>query len=200
MNYLAHLFLSGEEEDVMIGNFIADFLKNSDLIKVQPSVLKGIILHRAIDQFTDQHPTFRKGNKRLHANHGKYAGVVNDIFYDHLLFSNWNRYTNEPFERFEQRVYARLIRKIHLIPSFRQGSVKSMVHHKWLNQYKSIEGIKDVFLRMRSRVPISANLYSAHISLQEQMEEFNEDFLIFFPECIKFAEEKLNETNLQNES
>ena len=85
MNFLAHLFLSFENEDHVIGNFIADFIRNKEVKNYSLEIQQGIQIHREIDSFTDNHPSVRKGTFRLRPHHRKYAPVVIDILYDHYI-------------------------------------------------------------------------------------------------------------------
>ena len=73
---------------VVIGNFIADGIKGKKYLEYPAAIQKGILLHRAIDSYTDSHPVVRQSSKRLHANYGHYSGVIVDILYDHFLASN----------------------------------------------------------------------------------------------------------------
>lgn len=59
MNFLAHAFLSGDDPDVLFGNFVADSIKGNMLTNYSPEIQKGVVLHRAIDEFTDHHPVVR---------------------------------------------------------------------------------------------------------------------------------------------
>ena len=88
MNFLAHAVLSFENPELMVGNFIADFVKGNDYLQYQDPVKRGILLHRDIDQFTDQHPTVRLSKSRLYDAFGHYAGVIVDMYYDHFLAAN----------------------------------------------------------------------------------------------------------------
>ncbi|MEM6697160.1 MAG: hypothetical protein AAF599_02100 [Bacteroidota bacterium] len=87
MNYLAHLFLSCEDEELLIGNFIADFVKNRYREELSPRVLEGIQLHRVIDSFTDRHPVVVQTTRLLHPKHHKYSPVLMDVFFDYLFDS-----------------------------------------------------------------------------------------------------------------
>ena len=86
MNYLAHIYLSNEEEEITLGNFIADGVKGKKYIQFPSGIQQGILLHRAIDSFTDTHPIVRKSTKRLHKKYGHYSGVIVDILYDHFNY------------------------------------------------------------------------------------------------------------------
>ena len=93
MNHLAHLYLSQTNVDLMVGNFIADRVKGKDLLNYSESVQKGIEMHRAIDTFTDEHAVVMKSKKRLFPVYHKYAAVIVDMFYDHILAKNWEEYS-----------------------------------------------------------------------------------------------------------
>jgi len=94
MNYLAHLLLSNYHEDIMIGNFITDFITKPQERDFDSKIQVGIQLHRMIDEFTDDHPIVKESLSRLRKHQGKYAPVVLDICYDHLLARNWDKYSD----------------------------------------------------------------------------------------------------------
>ena len=109
MNFLAHLYLSGNNKEVILGNFIADAVKGKELNRYKEQVQVGIRLHRAIDTYTDKHPVVEKSKERLRGKYHKYAGVIVDMFYDHFLAANWNEYSNEPLNKFTSNAYRILI-------------------------------------------------------------------------------------------
>ena len=107
MNFLAHLYLSGEEEPVLLGNFMADFVKGNPEARLRtilppevvasgifPELIRGIQLHRHIDHFTDTHPIVERTKARLRPEFRKYAGVISDMFYDHFLAAEWTAYSS----------------------------------------------------------------------------------------------------------
>lgn len=98
MNILAHVYLSNREEELLIGNFIADFIKGDPAAPrhgLSPGVVTGIRLHRAIDGFTDAHPEVAAVRTLLRARCHKYAGVAVDVFFDHYLAVDFTKLTGE---------------------------------------------------------------------------------------------------------
>lgn len=188
MNFLAHLFLSGDHEDIMIGNLIADFIRNREVATFKAEVQRGIQLHRQIDTFTDQHPIVRKGTHRLQANHRKYAPVVIDIFYDHLLAKNWAIYHHEVITDFTARVYQILSKRMEEMPKRLKKQLPSMIADQWLEKYGTIEGMQFVFERMDLRTTFPSNFSSAMDDLEEHYSFFEEEFNQFFPEVIQFVQ------------
>ena len=85
MNYLAHLYLSAFNKEIMVGNFIADRVKGKQYLNFPQEVQQGILLHRSIDSFTDEHPVSKIIRKELFPAHRHYSSVLVDMFYDHFL-------------------------------------------------------------------------------------------------------------------
>jgi len=184
MNFLAHLFLSCQDENLLIGNFIADSIRNKEVASYSSEIQKGIFLHRRIDSYTDQHPEVKKGTRRLHPNHGKYAPVVVDILYDYILSHNWEKYTEEPLARFSKRMYWILEQRIEELPTKLQKRVPSMIQHDWLMNYGTEKGLRYVFSRMKERARFPTNFDVAVDDMLENYELFEEEFNTFFPEVI----------------
>ncbi len=182
MNYLAHLFLSCHDDDLVIGNFIADSIRNKDVVSFSPSIQQGISLHRKIDAFTDTHPIVRQGTRRLHPHHHKYAPVVIDIFFDNLLVHNWDRYSAETLPDFSQRMYQLLTERQLDLPLKMQKYVPNMIANDWLQKYGTTEGLQYTFERMDKRTKFVSNFKNAVSHLQENFDLFNEEFNLFFPD------------------
>ncbi|MEN0046091.1 MAG: ACP phosphodiesterase [Bacteroidota bacterium] len=189
MNYLAHLLLSCEDEELMLGNFLADFVKNRYRDELAPRVLEGIRLHRTIDSFTDRHPLVLQGTRRLYPQHHKYAPVLIDVFYDYLLIENWDSYHYEPFDQFTEHVYAILKARLKEIPLPFRARAYNMVQHDWLSSYTSLEGIRDTFERLKRRVSQPKYLDQSVESLKAHHTLLTQEFNGFFPEVMEVVKE-----------
>ena len=191
MNYLAHIFLSGDNELVKIGNFMADGIRGKDYEKFHPDIKKGILLHREIDTYTDAHPVFRKSTKRLHAKYHHYAGVIIDVYYDHFLAKNWNRYTDGSLRLYVSNFYKSLEKNYdHLTPRTKQ-ILPIMLDHNWLMSYATAEGISNILVQMDRRTGNRSQMRFASEDLMNSYKHFEYEFQIFFEELRKFSAEKL---------
>lgn len=193
MNFLAHIYLSGNEEDVIIGNFIADGIKGKRYLKYPPSIAKGILLHRNIDSFTDAHPTVHKSTARLHKNYSHYSGVIVDILYDHFLAKNWSKYHNQPLDEYVQNFYELLRNNFTILPARIQRMMPYMIADNWLLSYASVEGIGKILAQMNIRTKGVSKMNLAVAELEEYYEEFEAEFTSFFDELIYFSKQKLIE-------
>lgn len=151
MNFLAHIYLSGNNEAVTIGNFIADGIRGKKYLKYPRDIQTGILLHRQIDTFTDAHKTVRLSTKRLHKNYSHYSGVIVDILYDHFLAKNWSKYCNLPLAEYVDNFYISLENNFEILPKRIQKMMPYMIADNWLLSYASIEGITKVLEGMNRR-------------------------------------------------
>ena len=196
MNYLAHIYLSGENDLVTIGNFIADGIKGKSYKKHQKNIQTGILLHRNIDTFTDTHPTVRLSTKRLHEKYGHYSGIIVDILYDHFLAKNWSRYSDVPLHDYVENFYDSLEAHYELLPLRIQKMMPYMLADNWLLSYASVEGISRVLEGMNRRTKNRSGMDKAVNELELFYSEFETEFSSFFDELILFSKEKLDEINL----
>lgn len=191
MNFLAHIYLSGEDDQLKIGNFIADSVKGKQYLNYPEKIQKGIILHRAIDNFTDTHPIVRKSIRRLHPIYHHYSGVIIDIFYDHFLAANWGKYSKQELQEYIANFYNLLERSREQLPQKVQNFLPIMVKYNWLLSYRSIEGIGKILFQMEQRTKFESNLHLSIKELKEYYPEFENEFKDFFEELRKFVKEEL---------
>jgi acyl carrier protein phosphodiesterase len=191
MNFLAHAYLSGGDDQVMIGNFIADAVKGNSYHKFPEPVRKGILLHRLIDEYTDNHQAFKSSRKRLQENYGKFSGVIVDIYYDHFLARNWDHYADEPLEEFVSHAYRVLINNYFLLPARSKRILPFMVSQNWLAGYANFRDLKQVFKGMSNRVKrYNSGMENAVSDLEMHYEGFQEDFDDFFPDMQVYVHKK----------
>lgn len=191
MNFLAHIYLSGDNDLIKIGNFMADGIRGKHFESYPLEIQKGIILHRAIDTFTDAHPIFRQSTKRLHENYHHYAGVIVDVFYDHFLAKNWQNYSDEKLDHFVARFYQSL-RDNHIILSERtKGMMPYMIEHNWLVSYQTVEGINRILTQMDHRTKNESKMRFATNELFEFYPDFENEFTNFFEELIIYSNDKI---------
>ena len=189
MNFLAHIYLSGEMGDLMVGNFMGDFVKGKKYNDYSQQIAKGIKLHREIDWYTDNHQTVDKSKDRLWKKYRHYAGVIIDMFYDHFLARDWSVYSSETLEEFTARAYGVLIRKRAILPQKAQYILTYMVKHNWLLAYQQIDGIERALLGMSKRTKFQSHMEKAAQDLKANYELFSQEFHEFFPEIIRHTRE-----------
>lgn len=193
VNFLAHIYLSFEEPEVTLGNFFADHIRGNNYKHLPDTVQKGVLLHRAIDTYTDAHPIPRKSSKRLHKNYSHYSRVIVDIYYDHFLAKNWNDYSKTPLKPFVENFYDLLNRNYGLLPSGTQRMLPYMVADNWLFNYSNLDGISRVLSGMNRRTQNKSKMNFAILDLEEHYLDFENEFRAFFKELITFSRQKFDE-------
>jgi len=192
MNFLAHIYLSFDDDEITLGNFFADHIRANKFDHFPIRVQKGILLHREIDTFTDAHPIVRQSSKRLHKNYSHYSRVIVDIYYDHVLAKNWSSYSQVPLDRYVDRFYDLLEENFQMLPAATQQMMPYMISDNWLLNYANLPGISRVLNGMNRRTKNRSKMNFAIVDLQEHYMEFELEFTAFFKELIIFSREKFN--------
>ncbi|MFK7783402.1 ACP phosphodiesterase [Psychroserpens sp.] len=193
MNFLAHIYLSGDHKMITIGNFVADAIRGNKYKLLSPELQVGIKLHRHIDTFTDAHPIVRQSTKRLHSNYSHYSGVIVDILYDHFLAKNWTKYSDIPLNDYIDNFYECLEEHFDILPERFQKLMPYMIADNWLLSYSEIDGIQRVLNGMNKRTKNKSGMNLATNELKEFYSEFETEFTLFFEELIVTSNTKREE-------
>lgn len=193
MNFLAHIYLSGENDHIKIGNFIADGIHGKNFDAFPIDVQKGIRLHREIDSFTDFHPIFRQSKHRLHERYGHYSGVIMDIFYDHFLAKNFSNYSKVPLKDFSENFYKVLDTNFSILTPRFQKILPILKEENWLLMYATIEGISHILYNMDRRTRLRSKMQFSVEELKSFYSEFETEFTLFFAEMENFVKGKIIE-------
>lgn len=185
MNFLAHLLLSGDDEEIILGNYVGDFIKGrltGDKIAGWSSdFLLGVKLHRHIDMYTDEHPVVRDAKHKAAEVLGKTAGIAIDIYFDYFLAKNFNQFYGGSLAQYSTRIYDVIRRNDPLIPVHMKSMVRTMIKQDWLTTYETLEGIKLTFRRLSGRADFLDVLNLAERELAENLEFYHQKFDLFFP-------------------
>lgn len=175
----------------MIGNLIADHIRANKFSHFSEEIQKGIHLHRKIDTFTDAHEIVRKSKRRLHERYGHYDGVIIDIFYDHFLAKNWERYSQIPLDIYAKGVYALLTENEPILPKKTQDILPYMIQYDWLYNYQFLEGIQEVLNGINRRTKGISKMNLALEDLQTHNTDLENDFFMFFDDLHAYTNAEL---------
>ncbi len=198
MNFLAHLHLSGNNDDVKIGNFIGDAVKGKSYQKFTPDIQKGILLHRKIDYFTDQHAITKDLSRLFNKKYSKYSGIVVDIMYDYFLANNWANYSNLQLEQFISDSYTLLMINFRVLPIRIKKFLPFLIGKNRLLSYRNIGGIESVLTVMAKYTTLPNAPKFAIEVLQNNQQYFQENFILFYDEIYQFAKMELEKNYIVN--
>jgi acyl carrier protein phosphodiesterase len=190
LNYLAHSFLSFQNTDLIIGNFIADSIQGNRFDGLTEGIIKGISLHRKIDTYTDAHPVFLTSKHRFSKDFDKYSGVLMDIIYDHYLAKNFEQYSSLSLQNHADGIYDILKNKYDFLPEHAKRFYGYMTERNILFHYSSIEGIQTVLTHLSNRIRNRFELQLAIPILEANYQEIEEEFFIFFKDLQAFCKEQ----------
>ena len=191
MNFLAHAHLSGSNDDLLFGNFIADAVKGNGLLKFPDDIRNGIRLHRKIDSFTDSHEIFRRSLDKVRNHFGKFGGIVMDIYYDHFLAQNWKDYSETNLTIFADHVYRVLYDRYDFLPDRTRRMLPYLTTQNWLVAYANLNGLNSVFQGMDRRTGRISGMSNAVPVLMENYESLKGDFKSFYPLLEDFTKKEI---------
>jgi acyl carrier protein phosphodiesterase len=194
MNFLAHIYLSGDDENIRLGNFIGDYIKGSNYNKFPSAVKTGILLHRKIDHFTDSHPIVLQHKILFYKRYHKYAGIITDILYDHFLAHEWYKFSDVSYDDYLEGIYEWLNSNILNIPSELRKLVPNIIHNNWFGAYKTIEGLESVLIGMSKGTSLPPENKFAIFIIQKHYHDLRHDFFRYFPELIDFVRNELEKS------
>ena len=187
MNYLAHLYLAQDSTEFMIGSILGDFVKGSEKEQYPDKIKKGIELHRKIDSYTDSHSITQASRRLYRSPWRRFAGIIVDLCYDHFLHRHWSTFTDTAREPFILSAYDMLKTHRAMLPERLQAIIPFMIRDDWLGSYRDLSGVEHALKRLSRRVTNGDPLASAIDEIKLHYRELEANFLIFFPELIRFV-------------
>jgi acyl carrier protein phosphodiesterase len=187
MNYLAHAYLSFNNDAILVGNMISDFVKGNHRYTFPLAIQKGITLHRAIDEFTDNHAATKAAKQFLKPAAGLYAAVFIDIVYDHFLAKDSSIFSQETLKTFSGNVYNTLYNYEKELPQRFATLLVYMHRDNWLFNYGELYGIEQSFKGIERRAKYLESSKPAFEAFKKNYEALEECYKIFFPEVKQFA-------------
>lgn len=182
MNYLAHAVLAQPNHYSLVGNLLGDFCKGMALDTLDPRILAGLLNHRAVDSFTDQHAGIRQLKTFFSPQRRRFAGIALDVLFDHFLIRHWQRFYNQPFDRYKQQLYADLATAAPLMPAAMAGTMYSVRTHDWFSSYQHLPQLGMALDRIASRIRFTHQFANMIEEIQPRYTELEQGFLSFYPQ------------------
>jgi acyl carrier protein phosphodiesterase len=190
MNYLAHLFLASDKGNAKLGGLLADFVRGDAKQHYSADIQYEIHMHRLIDAYTDAHPTVLKSKKLVEEKKRRYMGIVLDVFYDHKLAQNWDRYSDISLSEFVQKTYQLLHDNRALLPVMVRGFTTYMIQEDWLASYKEMPGFTRAIRRLSRRVTRGHIMSDCIADVEGNYAALSAGFDKFFPQLIGYVQKQ----------
>ncbi|MEL0167618.1 MAG: ACP phosphodiesterase [Pseudomonadaceae bacterium] len=189
MNFLAHLLLGSQSPEQALGSMLGDFVKGPvHQLDLPDPVREGIVLHRRIDSYTDAHPLVLQSKARISGERRRFAGILVDMFYDHLLARHWSRFADRQLDDFTRDVYQQLRAQREWMPERAWTVVHYMSEQDWLGSYAQLAHLHRAVDNMARRLRRENPLPGGVAELEAAYDGFESDFLAFMPELQRYAE------------
>ena len=186
MNFLCHMVLSGTDDQLLVGNFMGDFVKGTLQERFEPRIRDGVMLHRRIDSHADKHPLYRQSKYRIAKEYGLYRGVMVDMFYDYFLFNDWSTWCQEPLTDYLARSRTVVERHKDSLPE-KMHRLVPIIFEELLPSYGTVEGIGNALNRLSRRLKRPNPLNGSEVELLRHYDGLQSDFQEFMPEILHFT-------------
>lgn len=186
VNFLFHMLLSGDDEQLLVGNFMGDFVKGGLEERFTKRVRQGVRLHRMIDSYAEQNPWFRGSKQRLDPGYGLYRGAMVDMFYDYFLVNSWQHWSDESFDRFLVRTRSVIDRHQEVLPDELHRFIPALFE-ELLPSYGTTAGIGAALSRLSRRLSRANPLAGSERELLCHHEALYDDFRQFTPDMLDFV-------------
>lgn len=173
MNFLGHIYFSDNDPELMYANLFGDFVKGSDLSSYPTKIKKGIVLHRAIDNYIDHHPDVVQLMHHLYPSLPKITGIAIDLYFDHLLASNWNKFHSVDYRQYLNKFYAHSIEDESGYPESFKAFMRILKQKDWMIHYDSREGLNKMCTGVSQRIS-----FPNALSLAPKVFDQNKDFIL----------------------
>ena len=181
MNYLAHAYLSFNQPAVLAGNLISDFVKGRQQFLYPDEVRKGIVLHRAIDSFTDEHAANKEARNIFKPYYRLYSSAFIDVTYDHFLANDLQQFPNDSLSQFSQEVYTSMDEYLDVFPERFRLMYPYMKQQNWLYNYRNRQGIERSFAGVVRRSAYLTDSDTAFKLFEDNYEALQVYYADFFP-------------------
>ena len=178
---------------MLVGAILGDFVKGSLPGRFSADITRGILLHRKIDRYTDDHKIMRVSRSLISPERRRFSGIIVDVCYDHFLARHWASYSSVELEDFAGSAYRTLVSYQSEFPERLQHMLPRMMRDDWLSSYRELWAIDAALNGIAQRLRRTNTLKNSVEEIRKNYLLLEEQFLSFFPQLIQFvASERQN--------
>jgi acyl carrier protein phosphodiesterase len=185
LNFFAHLVLADTTVESRVGNLLGDFARGIDQQMLPAEVLQGLINHRRVDQFTDQHAEVQQMKRLFSRQRRRFAGIALDVLFDHYLLNHWQQFSSQSKTRVVDTLYDDLIAGQSLMPPRMQQVTQRIVGSDWFGSYERLDGVSYALDRIAGRIRFSNQFTGVGEELERHYPRFEAGFSVFFADLVQ---------------
>jgi len=186
LNYLAHSFLAFSDGQIT-GQFLEDYIRNSERFSFPKEIQKGISLHRAVDTFTDTHPEISEAKKIFSPLVRLYSGAFVDVAMDYFLANDEKIFPGLTLKEHSKKIYSVLKQNLNFFPESFHQKLQRMENDDWLYNYRENWGIDFSMQNVLNKAKyLEKDIPVFHFFL-ENKEKLQNHYDHFFPDLLNFT-------------
>ncbi|GJM10676.1 MAG: ACP phosphodiesterase [Lysobacteraceae bacterium] len=182
MNFLAHSLVARDQSDLVVGAFLGDEIRGSRPQWEPLWFARGIALHRFVDTYADEHPAFAASRQRFDPPYRRFAGILVDLAYDHLLANRFAEYHKQTLRQFNDDTAAHLIKGTDQFSIRMRAVCRAIADDRLLASYATEAGMRRVLVAISRRLSRPNPLVHAWQPITECLDGIALDFEQFMPD------------------
>jgi len=188
MNHLAHTVLAGPHPLHVVGSLLGDHWRGAPDPDWPAELGVGVRLHRRIDGWVDAHPESVAARALFEPPFRRYAGILLDVWFDHLLARDFEQLAAMPLEQHTARAYEALARHDAAWPDPFRMFAQRLVRHRGLEAYRTLDTVEFVLERIGDRLARANPLARALPVLEALGPELAPRFQRLWPQLVAFSD------------
>jgi len=192
LNYLAHAYLSFNDPQILVGNIISDFVKGKKKFDYPAGIQQGIMLHRMIDTFTDEHEATKEAKEIFRPHYRLYSGAFIDVVYDHFLATDENEFSASSLFDFSQQVYTGLDNYLQWLPGPFAAMFPYMKTQNWLFNYRTPQGIEKSMSGLVRRATYLTESDTAYQLFEKYYQPLQQCYRQFWKDAMPFVRKQFD--------
>ncbi len=187
MNFLSHCQLAWPDAGLVAGAIEGDYFKGPLRGQLAADIEAGVVLHRAIDAYSDSHPVIADLRQHFPPQLRRHSGILIDLTFDYYLSHYWQRFGEQSLASFSSEVYRLLESRAPALSPGSRRMVARLVEHDLLNRYGEWDTILRSAAHIARRLRRPNSLADCEPALSDLRPELEAAFLIFYPQLGTFV-------------
>jgi len=179
MNFILNALKAEDSRDRMLGVLLSELSKISNYKKFNNEVVEGIILNKSIKTFSLDHPRMLTSMNRLRMKNKKSNFAIIEVFFDHFLVKNWDKFSSESYDSYAAKIHHVLIKNLTILPNSTISKFPEILSKSWLDNYQTIEGVHTIIRKLIQASKVGVNSEESIFDLIENYNSFQNDFMYF---------------------
>lgn len=185
---LLKFYISKNSQEFQMGALLEDFITDANKNSYALEILDGYEHQKCITSNLVNHPAYKKSELLLDRKLRKSADKIIPMFYDHFLRTNWEKYSDVPFQDFITELNGGFDKNENILPDKYARLLTTINENNWYDALQTVGGTHSIMMQQTKRYTFYTSLEPSMHNLIEHYAEHRDNFFEVMPDLIKASE------------